>query len=227
MTLTLDDVVQWDVPNWSQAVRYWERHAGLHGAPLDCLELGAHHGGLSAWLASMGHCVLCTDLCNTERNARPLIDRYGLARRVAYAEIDATAIPYRDRFDVIAFKSMLGAIGRNGETGRKQSAIRSIYDALKPGGRLLFAENLAGSALHRYFRARWVPWGRTWSYVKIDEIRSLLRAFSRVDVATTGFLAPFGRTETQRRLLSTFDRSPMGSLLPQHWRYIVYGIAVK
>jgi hypothetical protein len=51
------DVVEWDVANWSHAVKYWEARAALHAQPLECMEFAAHHGGLSLWLASLGHQV--------------------------------------------------------------------------------------------------------------------------------------------------------------------------
>jgi SAM-dependent methyltransferase len=227
MEVLLRDVVEWDVANWSHAVKYWEACAPLHAQPLECMELGAHHGGLTLWLASMGHRVLCTDLQGVQASASPLIDRYGLSDRVAYEELDAVAIPYREHFDIIVFKSVLGAVGSNGNFARKRAAFDSIYAALKPGGSLLFAENLAASPLHCYLRERYVQWGRFWSYADIPEMQSLLRPFAHVDYRTVGFLGAFGRSETQRRWLSAFDGSALASRVPEDWRYIMYGIATK
>jgi SAM-dependent methyltransferase len=227
MEVLMTDVVEWDVANWSHAVKYWEASAPLHGEPLECMELGAHHGGLSLWLASLGHRVLCTDLQGVEASARPLHERYGLSELVAYQELDATAIPFREHFDIIVFKSMLGAVGSNGNIDRKRAAARAIYSALKPGGRLLFAENLAASPLHCFFRERYVQWGRYWSYSNILEMQTLLHQFSHLEFNTVGFLGAFGRSEAQRRLLSAFDCSKLAARVPEKWRYIMYGIATK
>jgi SAM-dependent methyltransferase len=222
----MDDIVEWDVANWSKAVRFWEAHAEVSGGELECLELGARRGGLSLWLAHLGHRVVCSDVAGTELAARPLIDRYGLSERVTFEDIDAVAIGYSDRFDIIVFKSVLGAVGANGKAVRKREAVESMHAALRPGGKLLFAENLAASPLHRYFRNHFVRWGRSWSYVDLEEMRSLLRLFSRVEYRTIGFFGAFGRSEQQRRLLSVFDRSA-DVVIPERWRYIVYGIATK
>ena len=227
MEVPLQDVVEWDVANWSHAIHYWNACKPLHDGPLECLELGAHHGGLSMWLASLGHNVLCTDVNGVEAAASPLIERYGFSDRVAYAELDAAAIPYAERFDVIVFKSVLGAVGYNGDVERKHVAVRSMYEALKRGGRLLFAENLTASPLHRYFRERYVRWGRDWSYSDVPEMQSLLRDFSHVAYRTVGTLGAFGRSEAQRRFLSRFDGSTLAELVPEGWRYIMYGIATK
>jgi SAM-dependent methyltransferase len=223
----LANVLSWDVSNWSHALAYWEAGAGLHGAALECLDVGANQGGLSLWLAGLGHSVLCTDLSGIEKKARPLIERYALAGHVSYEDIDATAIPYRERFDIVVFKSLLPAVGINGRLDRRAKAIESMFDALKPGGRLLFAENLAGSPLHRYARKRFVPWGERCPYLELDDVARLLARFQRVEYETTGFLGAFGRSEAQRRALAMFDQSVFAAMIPPAWRYVVYGIARK
>jgi SAM-dependent methyltransferase len=221
------DVVEWDVASWSKAIAFWQRHALLGPAPQRCLEIGARSGGLSLWLASQGHRVVCSDLQATESRARPLIARAGLEEYVSFADIDATAIPYSEYFDAIAFKSVLGAVAAGGSFARQERAIASMFDALKPGGRLLFAENLVGSALHRYFRQLFVPWVRTWRYVTIEEMLRLLAPFKKVDYAVSGVFASFGRGETQRRVLASLDDLVANRLAPKSWKYIIYGVAVK
>ncbi|HET9031247.1 MAG TPA: class I SAM-dependent methyltransferase [Candidatus Aquilonibacter sp.] len=221
------DVLKWDVGNWSAALPYWERHGRLADGPLDCLEIGANQGGLSAWLATHGHHVLCSDLERCEAGARPLIERHGLLENVRFADIDATEIPYENRFDVIIFKSVLGGVGHNGEIERQRKAVASMYRALRPGGRLLFAENLSGSGLHKFFRSTFVRWGNAWRYVTVDEMLDFLRDFSDVKYATTGVLGTFGRNERQRQMLASVDRKVLNTVTPPTWRYIMYGVATK
>jgi SAM-dependent methyltransferase len=219
--------IAWDVANWSPALRYWETEGQLVEPGLDCLEIGAHRGGLSVWLAQHGHNVVCSDLENAADHARPLVERYGVGESIRFENIDATNIPYEDAFDIIAFKSVLGGIGRNDAIERQRAAISSMHRALRPGGRLLFAENLTGSPMHRWLRKRYVSWGEHWRYVTIQEMRAFLAMFSRVRFATTGFLGTLGRNETQRRALSTVDRLAATPLTPASWHYIIYGVATK
>jgi SAM-dependent methyltransferase len=226
-TPALRDIVEWDVRSWSKAIAFWEAQHVLDGAPLDCLEIGARGGGLTLWMAQRGHRVLCSDLTESEGRARPLLERYGITSGVSYQDIDATDIPYDDRFDVIVFKSVLGGIGSNDAIEKQRKAVASIHRALKPGGKLLFAENLAGSPLHLFLRRRFVRWGDRWRYPTLDEMRSFLAPFRSVSYGTTGFLGTFGRSEQQRALLAAMDDVALNRVVPEEWRYIVYGVATK
>jgi SAM-dependent methyltransferase len=221
------DAVAWDIANWSAALRFWQREGKLDRPQLDCLEIGAHRGGLSVWLAQAGHSVLCSDLENAAENAAPLARRYDVGDRIRFEDIDATAIPYTDAFDVVVFKSVLGGVGHDGAIDRQRAAVRAMYRALRPGGRLLFAENLSGSALHRWLRRRYVSWGARWRYVTIDEMREFLAPFVDVRYDTSGFFGALGRSETQRRMLASLDRLAMNRIVPPSWRYIIYGVATK
>ena len=223
---TIIDALQWDVANWSAALDFWTKHAPLGAATLDCLEIGASLGGISMWLARQGHRVVCSDLGSAEERARPLIERYGVLDRVTFENLDATSIPYADRFDVVVFKSVLGGIGYGGAE-RQREAIHSMHRALKPGGFLLFAENLTGSALHRYLRSRYIRWGNRWRYVTVDEMRDFLQVFRDVQFGTTGFFGTLGRSETQRKILATLDRFAANALVPPAWHYVIYGVARK
>ncbi len=222
----LADIVGWDVRNWSRAVEFWDRAVDWDKVH-NCLELGGRQGGLSLWMALKGKDVVCSDLEDTEATARPHHAKYDLPGAVRYQDIDAATIPYENHFDVVAFKSILGGIGRHGNKPLQQAAIDQIRRALKPGGKLLFAENLVASPFHRVVRERFVRWGRAWRYVTIEEMQEFLRDFSRCELCTTGVLGAFGRTERQRRVLSAVDRGGLNQITPQSWRYIVYGIAEK
>ncbi len=223
----LSDVVQWDIGNWAGALAYWSSHAPLGDGPLDCLEIGANSGGLSLWLARQGHRVVCSDLRETRAHAGPLIERHGYMDLVSFEDIDATAIPYTSRFDIVIFKSVLGGVGYDGAIERQRAAIASMYNALKPGGKLLFAENLTGSSLHRFFRRRYVRWGTRWRYVTVEEMRAFLQPFHAVSFETTGFFGSFGRSESQRRLLAAIDRAGVNAMVPPSWRYLIFGVAEK
>ena len=176
----INDIVGWDIVNWSKALHYWENKTKLSESKLKCLELGSNQGGLSLWLASKGHQVICSDLENPKSSAEKLHQKFSdLA--IKYEAIDATEIPYENKFDVIVFKSILGGISREEQDEKKKIVINQIYKALKPGGILLFAENLEASSLHVFFRKRFVKWGAYWNYLKLEEVKPLLSEFSDIN----------------------------------------------
>ncbi len=223
----LSDVIEWDVPNWSVALRYWRTHTRQCLPNARALEIGARHGGLSLWSAMNGMHVLCTDIEGPSSEAVEKHRRYGVGERVTYAPLDAMAIPYTNQFDVVMFKSVLGGIGRLDHKEHQQSAILGMYRSLRDGGELWFAENLRASPCHQYLRKRYVDWGERWRYVSIPEMKEFLSVFSSVQYTTVGFLGTFGRSARQRTVLGTLDRLGADRLVAESWRYILIGIANK
>lgn len=220
------DIIQWDVNSWSEALKYWNNNVNwstVHNG----LELGGREGGLSLWMALKGIKTVCSDLHNVKISAFPLHNKYKVTNLITYQDIDATNIPYENHFDVIAFKSILGGIGRNDNIELQKNTFKEIYKALKPGGKLLFAENLAASPFHQKLRKKFVRWGSEWRYVTINEMKLFLKDFPCSDMKTTGFLSVFGRNESQRNLLSSIDKAILNHISPANWKYIVYGIAEK
>jgi SAM-dependent methyltransferase len=169
----VQDIIQWDILSWSKILRYWD--AGIdYNNVTSCLELGGRQGGLSLWLALKGKKVICSDIygglaSNAREQAELLHGKYHVRELITYQDIDATNIPYENYFDVIVFKSIIGGIGRNDNIENQKKAFEEIYRALKPGGKLLFAENLAGSLLHKFARKKFVKWGKSWNYVSLGE----------------------------------------------------------
>jgi SAM-dependent methyltransferase len=221
----LQEVFEWDVRTWSVAYHLWEPHLrALQTAK--GLELGGRRGGLSLMLALHGIQATCSDLHNPENIARPLHKKHAVTHLVDYAAINALEIPDAGQWDVIVFKSMVGALGRvNGEKSQKE-VFEQIYRALKPGGILLYAENLAGSKLHRVLRKAFVPWGKNWRYPTLLELQNWQHPFELMECRTTGFLSAFGRSEKQRCVLARLDALIL-PLCPSSWRYVAYGVAYK
>lgn len=221
----LSEIIRWDVGNWSQALRLWERRVDWSNVHT-CLELGGREGGLSLWLALKDKAVVCSDIVDVQKFSQEIHRKYRVEHAIQYQYINATNIPYENHFDVIAFKSMLGDIGGHSRAAQ-QTALDQIYKALKPGGKLLFAENLAASSLHSLARRKFIRWGRNWRYVTVNDVREFLGKFAGVELHTTGVMATFGRTERQRRMLAKLDRVLLNHITPSAWQYIVYGIAEK
>jgi len=220
------DIIEWDVESWKKALEFWEEKidwSKIHTA----LELGGRRGGLSLWLAKKGiHCI-CSDLENTETTAKPLHQKYGVENLVEYQDINALNIPFENHFDLVAFKSIVGGIGRDNNPENQRKAFEQIHKVLKPGGILVFAENLAASRLHKTLRKKFVKWGDSWRYVSLAELSDYLAVFSSFELQSTGVMASFGRNEAQRKALAQIDKLGINQLSPASWKYIGYGIAVK
>lgn len=222
----LNAVIQWDVKSWSRCLYFWELHLE-HKPDLLALESGGRQGDLSLWLALKGVRVVCSDLQNSAEIAEVLHKKYLVSELISYQDIDATNIPYENHFDVFVFKSVLGGVGSHDNFDNQEKAVAQMFKALKPGGKLLFAENMVASPLHRFFRKRFVNWGGRWRYVTQAEMQVFLKDFSSVEFHTTGFLASFGRTETQRKFAAFCDTYFFNFVIPRSSRYIGYGVAVK
>jgi len=225
--IPLSAIIEWDALNWGKALQFWEGMLPESLAGLQALDVGARHGGLSLYLARKGCRVVSSDLQGPTHHARERHCHYGVSDRIAYAAVDATRIPFPENtFHIVIFKSLLGDIGWDGDQGRQQQAFDEMYRVLKPNGCLLFAENLRGSAVHMFFRARFVPWGNHWRYVTTDEMRRFARRFTLFKYRAYGFWGAFGRSELQRRLLHVFDVLT-DWLLPETSKYILFGYAAK
>jgi SAM-dependent methyltransferase len=220
------DYLIWDVESWLPALRFWEKRIDWERVHR-CLELGANKGGLSLWLGVKGKSVVCSDLENTKDKAQRFHSPSGVGALISYEDIDATNIPYTDYFDIVIFKSLLGAVGRNGNIENQRKAFRQIHKALKKGGSLLFAENLLGSLLHQILRDHFVSWGKSWRYVTIDEVRQFLSLYDSFVFETTGVLGDLGLSERQRNMLAIVDKVLLNRICPDDWKYIIYGVAQK
>lgn len=225
----MQSYVQWDVRNWSRAIDFWVTTCGsgaFQGA--EVLEVGSRDGGLSLWFAEKGASrVLCSDLDGPSSAARELHAASTVGDRIEYAAVDATDIGVLDGFDVVAFKSVLGGVGGAGGCDAQVRAVRSMHAALRPGGVLLFAENLVASPLHAFLRRRFVAWGDRWRYVTREEMGGFLSPFSDVELRNLGFAGAFGRSESQRTALAAVDLAGLDRVVPRSWRYIVAGVARK
>jgi SAM-dependent methyltransferase len=226
--LSLHDVIGWDVRNWSRALELWSVALSSQGKNVHCLELGCgRNSSLALWLAALGNRVVCSDRDGVPEEIRAAHARYSLAHRVSYATVDARAIPYRSEFDVVIFKSILGGIVARDDLSVAADVLAGIHAALKPGGLLLFAENLYATPVHEFTRARFGAGKDGWRYFGLEEIRSLLSGFANVRIDTWGFLGCFGRSEGQRRLLASLDDLVAEKLVPASWHYIAAVVAEK
>jgi SAM-dependent methyltransferase len=219
-------ILQWDVNAWNVALKFWDNKIDWSSIKIG-LELGGREGGLSLWAAKKGKQMICSDLENVKHIAEPLHAKYNVTHFIKYEAIDATQIPYENHFDLIVFKSIVGGIGANNNFTKQQEVFEAIYKALKPGGQLVFAENLVASPLHQKLRKRFIEWGKDWRYISVQETKTFLKPFTNFEIHTTGVIGTFGRNEAQRTFLSKLDQLLINHITPESWKYIVYGIAKK
>jgi len=227
MNSILRQYVEWDVINWSKALKFWESNVTLDNKGLKCLELGGRRGGLSLWLAIKGNHVICSDFQNPIEAASAIHSQNSFSGSIDYLAVDATQIPFENYFDIVVFKSILGGISRNGNSQLKQVVINEVYKSLKPGGKLLFAENLVASGAHQFFRKKLTKWGSYWNYLQLDEVNGLFKEFNSLRFGTAGFLGAFARMEYQRNLLGRLDTLIFDKVVNDKMKYIVFGVATK
>ena len=220
---SLKDIFQWEVRSWSRALTMWSKHLPQH-RPATAFGIGEREGGLSLWLAALGLEVTCTDLRPFPAETKALHQRYGVQDRIRYQQADATALPIVDAsYDIVFFKSVIGALGTKEAQAK---AIAEMHRVLRPGGVLLFAENLHGTALHGWLRKRYVSWSSYWRYLDCTEDRDLFNPFATLHDATTALFANLGRSEGQRDLLAQAD-GVLAPLVPRSQHAIWYGAAIK
>jgi len=223
------DFLGWDVPAWAPALTYWDRVLARRPiAPEETgLELGARGGGLSLYLASRrGVHMVCTDLKNPEQWARPRHEVFSFDHLVRYEAANALELPYADNsFEFVTFKSLLGEVGTVGREQNKVTLLSEAYRVLKPGGLVLFAENMAASKLHSLARRMFRSWGQKWGYTSVPEMTRLFERFTEFHCETTGFLVAFAPPRWKRAVRQV--DSKLDRYLPQNSRYVIYGSARK
>ena len=221
--LPIEVIIQWDVENWSHTLDFWHSKTKLDLRFSRALDLGTGNGGLSLFLALKGATVVCSDVNGPCEQAKVLHDQYGVSERITYATVDTRFIPFADgSFDLVAFKSVMGGLSTYPNQKRM---VEEIYRVLRPSGELWFAENLVSTLVHQTGRKWFLP-RKYWRYVTISEINELCRSFRTVYLKPYGFLAAFGRTNSQRRILGKIDRI-INRCIPSGWKYIAFVVAQK
>ena len=209
----VEDIIGWDVNNWSKSLDIWTPFIG--DVQKTVLVVGDREGRLSLWFALKGHNVLCTDKHGIVESAKKLHNFYSVSDSIKYFNVDIMDFDFNDnQFDIIAFKSVLGAL--KNEINIK-NAIDGMHRILKPGGKLLVAENAEGSVIHSQFRFRYNKY--SWRYLNINELVKIFSPFNIIVSKQYGFFSAFGFNESIRKYLSYIDKL-MNSIIPNRLKYI-------
>lgn len=222
----LQKYLEWDYLAWGEALKYWDSllPSSLEGKKI--LELGGRNGGLSIYFAQKGADVFCSDIQSPTELTQIKHKKLGLTN-ISYHAIDATNIPTENKFDIIVFKSILGGIGYGDNISSQKRALKACYQALKPGGQLLFAENGKASIFHEALRTFLTGWGGDWRYLGHKELRSLLKAEGlTVEIKSFGFFSVFARINFLKTPLFLIDKF-ISPFLLNELKYIHYGRCKK
>ena len=223
----IKDIVEWDLRNWSRAIDFWTEsnifNNDLHGKKV--LDIGGRNGGLSLYWALKEAEVDCTDISEGGfEKARMLYRKYGVESQIQYHVLDALNLHNQNKYDITTFKSVLGGIGRNNNYDNQHLAMQNIYRALKPGGFLVFAENLTGTFVHMWLR-RNVRHMNSWRYITLDEVFQLTKQYKSINYRTFGLLG--GAMPGFMGNITSVVDSRCDMVLPDKWKYIVSVVAQK
>jgi SAM-dependent methyltransferase len=228
--LPVNDIIEWDVPNWSQLIEYWTPVLEKLPRNSKVLAIGERNGGLSIWLALLGFEVLCTDREGPTETARELHKKYNVADKIKYGEMDiVNIIDPRTEFDLIIAKSVIGGLKSDprDKTTRnfdvQLQAVNNIYSMLKPGGYFLSAENTQGSVLLKLIR-RLKGKDKGWRYFTSDEVSKLYKSFSSVQTKAFGVLPTLFASNILNKL-SFITNKYLLTFLPDSAKYVSFTAA--
>lgn len=230
--LPVQDIIEWDVLNWSRLMRYWQ--PVLEQLPRDAkvLAIGERNGGISLWLALMGFHVTCTDITDVALSAGALHKKYNLTGLIDYRRLDIVNDAWQpEQFDVIIGKSVIGGVKptRDRSSSRNfealEQAMHNIHRLLKPGGYFFSAENLEGSVFNRIARRR-LKGGKGWYYLSLKELDKLFTPFRLAQTKTFGILPTFFSSKAVNLFMYFINRC-LQPVLPESSKYIAFTIAKK
>ena len=230
--LPLHDIIEWDVPNWSQLIEYWLPLLDTLPRDSKILAIGERNGGLSLWLALMGFNVVCTDVTDISERAGWLHKKYRVANRVSYRVFDVVNEHWEaEQYDIIIAKSVIGGLkaNRSDPSTRtlqvQRQAVLNIHRLLKPGGYFLSAENLHGNMLLRIAR-RLKGRNTSWRHPSYTELESLFAPFTIVQTKTFGILPTFFSGKVQNKCIYFLNKYVL-AVLPAGTKYISFTVARK
>lgn len=192
----------------------------------ECTSSRRPWGGLSLYWALKDANVTYSDISDKNfENAKYLHQKYGMYD-IDYRVVDATTMDYDSEYDIVSFKSVLGAIGNINGTDKRRLAINNICRALKPDGKLYFVENLMASNFHQWLRHKYINWGNRWKYLDLQELSDFSAGFKDVQYETFGYWGVIGSHIQLTGLAGAVDKV-FDRFVKENHRYIVSCVMCK
>lgn len=225
----LKDIIGWDVVNWGHSLQLFEKNINFSSMK-SALEIGCgSFGGYSLYLASKNIKTICSNPFGDFDKTKAIHSKYSFKNNLKYEKIDALNIKYDNKFDCIAFKSVIGVLGygkkdRYDNIDREKQMISQIHNALKPNGYLIMTENLKASVIHQYINNKY-GWGKNskgWRYFSVKEYFEIIGdKFELIDYETRGVLGYLGKYEPLKNILGTFDSLILDNFVSEDSKYIL------
>jgi len=232
MLLPLNDIIEWDVLNWSELIPEWSPIIDKLDNDSKILAIGERNGGLSIWLALKGFNVVCTDRTGPEPYAETLHRKYGVSDKIKYDELDIVNCKWQTaQFDLIIAKSVIGGLKADNKDKKtrtfqvQQQAVSNIYGLLKPGGYFLSAENMQGSFLLKQLR-KIKKKDMGWRHFSWKEINVLYTPFTQVNTKAFGVLPTLFSNSIANRIIFVINKYIL-QILPPSTKYISFTAARK
>lgn len=221
----LIDILNWDVRTWSEILPCWDNQLkNFDKSNAICIEIGAREGGMSLWMALNGFQITCSDYIYDSDEAQKLHKKYRVERNVFYKKVDVLNWQEKAKYDIVIIKSVLGAL----ETEERiKTAIENIYNNLKDGGIVLYAENSSASSLHRLFRLKFTDWGRKWYYFDESSLKFFFKSFQILKFKFNGVSVVFANRLGMSKPFYKFDKYILNKIVPNTMKYMIYGYAKK
>ncbi|MBS1772966.1 MAG: class I SAM-dependent methyltransferase [Bacteroidetes bacterium] len=227
----LNDIIEWDVPNWSQILKVWQPIIDTLPKDAKILAIGERNGGLSLWLALQDFHVVCTDREGVTNKAKELHNQYGVSHLISYDTLDIVNTNITGNYDIVIMKSVLGGLKEvyNDSTTRNDStrtrAINNIHRLLKQGGYLLTSDNLKGNLFTRFGRSIKQK-NNSWHYFTPSEINNIFSSFASVKISTFAIIPTKFGSKAFNRLIFSINQF-FSNLFPSNANYIGISIVKK
>ena len=229
------NIIGWDTINWGDSIDFFEDNVDFSNIK-NTLEVGAGvWGGYSLYFSSKNIKTICSNIEGEFKKSKTIHKLYPFSKNISYEKIDVLDIGYENKFDCIAFKSMLGIVGgyhseRFSNYNFQKEAFHQISKALKKGGYLIFAENLLASRFHQFIYNRFGHGDRNkgWRYFSADEYLSLINHdFEIINYKSSGVIGFLGKHEFLKRFFGYLDKYFFNKITRDKSKYIFFCVCKK
>lgn len=230
--LPVQGIIEWDVLNWSQLLKYWQPI--IEELPRDSkvLAIGERNGGLSLWLALLGFDVVCTDISDATQEAIALHKKHNVVHRIEYKKYDVVNDSINpEQYDIVIAKSVIGGLksDRSNPSTRsfevQKKAVDNIHRLLKPRGYFFSAENMKGGTVVSMMRGS-KNTANTWRYLSYQELKQLFGEYSLVQTKTFGILPTLFSVGTLNKFAHFLNKNLL-NVMPASSKYIAFTVAQK